>query len=420
MKVNHKKLAIVFLYTLLYVLSFIITEDYLNKSDRTENNSELTDKQVSSMANKEKFKLGNEVLFEKYSALIEGKKIGLITNQTGVNSKGESIIDILYNYKSSKLVALYAPEHGIDGKAKAGLPVKTYTHPKYNIPVYSLYGDTRRPTKDMLKNINLLIYDMQDIGVRTYTYISTLNYCMAEAAKYNIPIMVLDRPNPLGGMLVEGPVLEDSFKSFVGVDNLPMIHGMTIGELAKFFNRNLGSNLKVIPMEGYNRSMIYEDTGLKWVQSSPNIPDIKSVFLYCATGLGEGTGITQKEFFSFIGGENIKSKVLADKLNSANLKGVYFVPMNINNTEGVRVQIINYEEFKPFEAGISILYYAKKISDFKIPKSGKDIVMFDKIMGTDKIGEFLEKGYDPSYIEDYFKEGLDNFKRQREQYLIYK
>ncbi|MDP3488205.1 MAG: DUF1343 domain-containing protein, partial [Bacillota bacterium] len=240
---------------------------------------------------KPSFRLGNEVLLDKHRHLIDGKRIGLVTNQSGVNSKGASLIDILANDKGLMLTALYGPEHGIDGKAAAGIYVESYTHPVLNIPVYSLYGSTRKPTPAMLSNIDVLLFDIQDIGARTYTYISSMNYAMIAAKENNKPIIVLDRPNPLGGIIVEGPVLEDGFMTFVGVDNLPMAHGMTIGELAFYFNRLIGTDLTVITMEGYSRDMIYQDTGLPWVATSPNIPDIESVFGYMATGLGEGTGI---------------------------------------------------------------------------------------------------------------------------------
>jgi uncharacterized protein YbbC (DUF1343 family) len=207
-----------------------------------------------------RIKLGNEMLMSKYHYLIEGKRVGLVTNQSGVNSRGESIINILANDKTTSLVALYAPEHGLDGTARAGEHLESYPHPQLGIPVYSLYGSTRMPTEEMLRDIDVLLFDVQDIGARTYTYMSTLNYCMVAAEKYGKPVIVLDRPNPLGGVIVDGPVLEEPYKTFVGVDTLPMAHGMTAGELAYFFNRNIGAELFVVPMEGYKRTMVFQDT----------------------------------------------------------------------------------------------------------------------------------------------------------------
>lgn len=366
-----------------------------------------------------KIKLGNEVLLEKYRYLIEGKRIGLITNQTGVNSKGESLIDILAKEPKTKLVALYAPEHGLDGTAKAGEYVKSYTHEKLGIPVYSLYGATRMPTQDMLAGVDLLIFDIQDIGSRTYTYISTLNYAMIAAQKYGKPILVLDRPNPVGGTIVEGPVLEDKFKSFVGVDNLPMAHGMTIGELALYFNRNIGAQVTVVPMEGYTRKMIWQDTGLPWVPTSPNIPDIQSVFGYMATGLGEGTGIFQGDKFKWIGGQGIDAQKYAQLLNQAGLPGVKFIPEKRGSAGGVRLEITDYHTFNPAKTGFYALGYARQLTGFSVPKSTQTIVMFDKIMGTDKIGRYLEQNLPPEQIVANYSKDLEAFKKVRQKYLIY-
>ncbi|SDG94843.1 DUF1343 domain-containing protein [Aneurinibacillus thermoaerophilus] len=373
----------------------------------------------SGEARRSDFKLGNEVFLEKYAYLINGKRVGLVTNQTGVNSQGKSTISVLAEYPHATLTALYGPEHGIDGKAKAGAYVESSMHPTLKIPIYSLYGKTRMPTAKMLENIDVLVFDIQDIGARSYTYISTLNYCMKAAKQNNKTIVVLDRPNPLGGTIVEGPVLEDKYKSFVGVDNLPMTHGMTIGELALFFNRNIGADLHVVPMEGYTRDMIFQDTGLRWVQSSPLIPDLQSVFGYAATGLGEGTGIFQADAFKWIGGKGIDSKKYAALLNKAGLPGVTFIPEKRGSAGGVRLKITNYHAFNPAKTGIYALAYAHSLNKFKVPKSGKTIVMFDKIMGTDKIGKYLSQGLSPQQIEANYAPQLNKFKQERKQYLIY-
>ena len=319
-----------------------------------------------------------------------------------------------------KLVALYGPEHGIDGNAKAGDYVESYVDKRLNIPVYSLYGDTRMPTKDMLSNVDVLVFDIQDIGARSYTYMSTLNYCMKAAAKYNKEIVVLDRPNPLGGEVFDGPVLEDKYKTFVGVDNVPMTHGMTAGELAQFFNRNIGAKLTVVPMEGYKRNMTFQDTGLKWVQSSPYIPSIESVFCYSATGLGEGTTVYQDDCFTWVGGKGINSSKFADLLNGAGLSGVSFSPNSRNGFGGVKLQITDYHTFNPARTGVYVLAYAHSLNNFNVPKSEDTTNMFDKIMGTNKIGEYLEQGDTPQQIEAEYKSGLDAFKAEREKYLIYR
>lgn len=367
----------------------------------------------------ETFKLGNEVLLTKYRHLLDGKKVGLVTNQTGLNSKGESTIDVLARQSTFQLTALYGPEHGIDGQAAAGAYVASYVHPQLGIPVYSLYGATRMPTAEMLQNIDVLLYDIQDIGARTYTYISTLNYCMKAAQQSNKTVIVLDRPNPLGGLTVDGMVLEEGYETFVGVDNLPTAHGMTIGELALFFNREIGADVIVIPMEGYSREMIWQDTGLTWVPTSPNVPDIDSVFGYMSTGLGEGTGIFQSDKFKWIGGKGINAEAYAKLLNEAGLPGVTFIPEYKGSAGGVKLSIQDYRTFNPAKTGIYALAYARSLNHFKVPKSGKTMVMFDKIMGTNKIGQWLEQGLTPQQIEANYLPELNRFKAEREKYLIY-
>lgn len=364
------------------------------------------------------FKLGNEVLMDKMRHLVRNKKVGLVTNQSGVNSLGISTIELLHEAEDIELVALYGPEHGIDGTAKAGAYVKSYIHPELGIPVHSLYGATRMPTEDMLKGIDILLYDIQDIGARSYTYISTLNYCMQAAAKYNLPVVVLDRPNPLGGMIVDGPMMEERFISFVGVDILPMAHGMTVGELARYFNRKINANLIVVPMEGYNRQMIFQDTGLAWVLTSPNIPDITSVFGYMATGLGENTGVFQADQFKWIGGKGLNEVQYAALLNSAGLAGIEFIPERRGDAGGVRLKIVDYHSFNPARTGIYALTYAFSLGDFNLPKSHGTIVMFDKIMGTAKMGEYLEQGLAPQEIEQLFASGIESFKTTRQVYLL--
>jgi len=364
-------------------------------------------------------KLGNEVLLESYFHLIEGKNVGLVTNQTGVDSRGVSIIDILAATEGTKLAALYGPEHGIDGTGRGGAWVMSYVHPKFDIPVYSLYGNTRMPTLAMLQGIDVLLFDIQDIGARTYTYMSTLQYCLVAAKKYNKPLIVLDRPNPLGGMIVEGPVLEDPFKSFMGVDNLPMAHGMTAGELALFFNRHIWADLTVVPMESYHRMMVFLDTGLPFVQTSPNIPDISSLYGYMVTGMGDRTGVFQAEKFNWVGGKGLDAVRFAELLNGAGLPGVLFTPEVRGKAGGVRLEIRDPYRFNPAKTGIYALAYAFMLGDFKVPKSTPDkIVMFDKIMGTDKIGRYLEEGLTPQQIVANYTPMLQRFKQEREHYLL--
>lgn len=223
-----------------------------------------------------KVELGVDVFFKDgiYKEL-KGKRVGLVTNHTGVNSQLQSTIDLFQNNAPGvKLVALFAPEHGINGQAYAWERVEDKKSAP-GIPIYSLHGDTRRPTAKMLDGIDVLVYDIQDIGCRSYTYTTTLFYVMEEAAKRNIPVIVLDRPNPINGVIVDCPMLEEKWRSFIGYINVPYCHGMTIGELARFFNEKyeIGCKLKVVLMKGWKRSMSYKDTGLQWVPTSPHIPE---------------------------------------------------------------------------------------------------------------------------------------------------
>lgn len=368
-----------------------------------------------------KIVLGNERLIEEYSNLIDGKNLGLITNQTGLDSKNVRTVDKLYAYDKAKLLAIYSPEHGLDGKHPAGKYVESYIDEDLNLPVYSLYGKTRQPSPNMLAGIDVLIFDIQDIGSRTYTYISTLNYAMKAAKEARISILVLDRPNPLGGEIVEGFVLKDEYKTFVGVDELPMAHGMTVGELAKFFNRKIGADLTVIEMQGYKRSMIWKDTGLPFAQTSPNIPNLESAFNYMAAGIGDGTGLGQGDKFTWVGAKGLDSNDFARILNSYDLPGINFVGENKKDRGGVRLQITDYHTYNPQKTGTYILATANLLGAINIPEEvdGK-VPMFEKIHGGKMMGQVLKDKLRPEEIVDLYQKDLRDFMVEREKYLIYK
>ena len=364
--------------------------------------------------------LGNERLLTEYAHLIDGKRVGIITNHTGVNSKLVKTADVLKAYPKITLTAVYSPEHGLDGTAEAGKYVESYTDSKLNLPVYSLYGKTRKPSPEMLKNVDVLVFDMQDIGSRTYTYMSTLNYCMIAAKENNKTLIVLDRPNPVGGLNVEGYVLEDKYKTFVGVDNMPMAHGMTAAELAKFFNRNIGCSLEIVPMKNYTRAMVWQDTGLTFVQTSPNIPNIESAFAYMATGIGDGTGIGQGDKFTWAGGKGFNSSSLANALNAYKLPGIVFVPEDKGDKGGVKLQVTDYHTFNPAKTGIYILATANQQKKLTVPVEKNGVIpMFEKNMGGSRFGSDLLNNRTPEQIVNNYANELENFKKIRQQYLIY-
>jgi uncharacterized protein YbbC (DUF1343 family) len=259
-----------------------------------------------------------------------GRRVGIITNQTGVTSKLESMVDAIRRNPSIHFSAIYAPEHGFRGDRTAGSYVPSYVDETTGLPVYSLYGPTRHPSEAMLHEVDVLLFDIQDVGSRAYTFISTMAYAMQSAAAQGKEFWVLDRPNPVGGALVEGPVLEPSQESFIGLYPIAMRHGMTVGELAQLYNEhfNIGAKLRVIAMQQYRRTMIWPDTGLQWVPSSPNIPTWQTTFPYLCTGLIDNAGVnggvgTTKPFF-YAGGPELDGDALANHLNARNLPGVYF------------------------------------------------------------------------------------------------
>ena len=253
---------------------------------------------------------GADILISDSLNLIKGKGIGIVTNHTAVLSNGTHLVDSLFNIKNINIVALFGPEHGIRGDAPDGLTITDGKDSKTGIPVYSLYGKIRKPTKEMLKGVDVLIFDIQDIGARFYTFISTMYYTLEAAAENNIPVIILDRPNPIGGLKVSGNIREEEFKSFVGIAPIPIMHGMTVGELAILFNEqhylenNLHANLTVIKIKNWQREQLFNQTGLKWINPSPNMINLDEAMIYPGLCLLEGTNIsegrgTQKPFLTF-------------------------------------------------------------------------------------------------------------------------
>ena len=345
-----------------------------------------------------------------------GKNLGVITNQTAISKDGSLTIDRLLKEPSLKVKAIFAPEHGFFGNYHAAESIKKDIY--RGITVYSLHGKTRRPTKEMLKNIDVLIYDIQDIGVRSYTYISTLFYCLEEAAKLGIEVAVLDRPNPMGGSLVDGPMLEEKFRSFIGYVNIPYCHGMTVCELALYFNKEygIGCKLSSFLMNNWKRDSIFADTHLLWVPTSPNIPESDTPFYCATTGLiGElgivNIGIGTSFPFKVIGAPWIDAIKFSHTLNSQGLKGVIFTPFyftpkfgSLKDTlcSGVKIHITDHLSYKPIKTANMILGILKSLYPIHLQKKiaalkESNISLFNKAYGSDKYLSILSNEAFPAY-----------------------
>lgn len=379
---------------------------------------------------------------EKYNELLKGKKIGLVTNQTGVSSSLESSIDVIKKNASSKgytLVALFAPEHGINGMAYAEVSIKE-ARDSDNLPIYSLHGETRRPTEEMLKNITLLVYDIQDIGSRSYTYASTLFYAMEEAAKRNIPVVVLDRPNPINGVTVDGLMLDPQWRSFIGYINVPYCHGMTIGELARYFNGEyeIGCKLEVVAMEGWQRRMTFQETGLPWIPTSPYIPEATTPFFYPMTGiLGElqlvniGIGYTMP--FKIVGAPWINAKQFAASLNEQKFSGVWFSPIYFSpvygryakeQCEGVQIIVTDPLLFKPVSTQYLIIGILKSLYPEKfqlaIAAAKKRKATLCKLNGIEEAYRILvEERHIAWKLCSLHMSERSQFMQKRKKYLLY-
>ena len=384
-------------------------------------------------------KLGIDVLRERNFDVLQGKRVGLITNPTGVDRFLKSTVDILFEAENVTLVALYGPEHGVRGDVRAGAKISDDKDPITGVPVYSLYGSTRRPNKEMLKGIDVLVYDIQDIGCRSYTYISTMGLAMEACAEYGIEFVVLDRPNPLGGEKVEGCLTEDGNISFVSQFKIPYVYGLTCGELAMMLNKEgmlEGTcNLTVVPMEGWERSMNFSQTGLQWILTSPHVPEAVSSHFYVTTGiLGElsvvsiGVGYTLP--FQLVATDSIQAEVLANRLNAMNLAGVHFRPIYIKpyysvgkemDYQGVQIHITDYNKVALSDIQFYIMqeiYDMNPKYDFFKLAPGR-IRMWNQVCGADYIYNEFSKGYRFKHIKEYWYKDNDPFKKLSAKYYLY-
>ncbi len=386
----------------------------------------------------QKVELGVDRFFtEKEYENYLSKKIGLITNHTGMNSQFVQTYDLIC---PGSLKAIFCPEHGLMGTFHAA---EMIGHGEKNgTSVFSLHGETRKPTPKMLEGIDLLIYDIQEIGSRSYTYASTLFYAMEAAKEKNIPVIVLDRPNPLGGDLVDGPMLGHELRSFLGYINVPYCHGMTIGELAKFFNEEykIGCDLIVVPMKGWERRMTYMETGLTWLPTSPYIPEPDTPFYYASTGILGGLelvniGIGYTLPFKVVGAPWINAEEFAKKLNEQKLPGVRFVPFSFRpfygpfkgkECHGVKIVINDFHEYKPLSVQYLLLGMLKTLYPKEVNKKLKElshekISLFAKLNGNEDFFRWLrEEKYVAWKLILYQKDERKEFLAKREKYLLYK
>ena len=390
-----------------------------------------------------KVKTGLEVLIDQNFAQLKGKQVGLITNPTGVNRNLQSTVDLFFHSNEFNLIALYGPEHGVRGNYTAGASVANFKDPETGLTVYSIYGKNRKPSPEMLKGIDVLVYDIQDIGSRSYTYISSLGLAMEAAAENNIEFVVLDRPNPLGGEKMEGCLTEPKFTSFVSQYPIPYVHGLTVGELAIYLNEEgllankVKCKLKIIPMKGWKRKMNFEDTKLPWVLSSPHIPHSSSPYFYPISGiLGElsvmsiGVGYTLP--FQLFAAEWINADSLTQSMNNLHLPGILFRPIHFTPyysvskdkaIHGVEVYITDFKQAELSLVQFWVLQECYKIWPNKnvfdlCDRSRLD--MFDKVCGTDKIRVEFSKYFTVESILPIWNKDISAFRQKVKKYLIYR
>jgi len=369
---------------------------------------------------------GADMYASRNSTPLHGKRIGLITNQTGVDFSGQPTSRFFFT-NDGKLVALFSPEHGLQGRADA--PVENSTDPATGVPVYSLYGATRRPTDAMLKGIDVLIFDIQDAGVRFYTYVTTMAYCMEAAAKHHITFIVFDRPNPLGGEVVEGPMLDPGRTSFTGYFPMPVRYGMTMGELARMFNteNKIGADLRVMSMRGWRRQETYDQTGLRWIPPSPNLPTVNGAFLYPgveilqAGGVSVGRGTDSP--FEILGAPWIHASDLAANLTQRKIPGVSFAATSFTPAhdlyagmpcQGVTIRVTDRDAFRSMRMGLELADALHRLypEQFHLEK-------IIELLGSQSTLDRLERGDAPAEIIAGWVTDLDSFRAMRAKYLLY-
>jgi uncharacterized protein YbbC (DUF1343 family) len=377
---------------------------------------------------------GVDVLLYNPKKYLGENNTGLITNQTGVTRLLQSTLDALHKHGDVKLRAVFGPEHGARGDIQDALEVSSHIDSYTGLPVYSLYGEHRAPNIEMLDGIDQLVFDIQDCGSRYYTYLSTLTLCMESAAQHGLSVVVLDRPNPINGVSIEGNILEKGFKSFVGLHHIPNRHGMTIGELSSFINKQIKCDLTIVPMQGWFRDNWFDDTGLPWVQPSPNLPSLDTATVYPGTCLFEGVNTSEgrgtTKPFEYLGSPLIDGKKWADVMNLLDLPGVlfrncYFTPTfwryKNERCSGIQIHVTKRELFKPVETGLHLLSTLIDIHpNFQFNDSSYDTRLhFDLLAGTDKLRKQLENREPVENIIETWENKKEKYLDERENHLLY-
>ncbi|HQD36878.1 MAG TPA: DUF1343 domain-containing protein [Thermodesulfovibrio thiophilus] len=384
---------------------------------------------------------GIDVFEKNLPKKFHGLKAGLLIHPASVNKKIINTKEILLHSKKIKIAAFFGPQHGIWGNTQDNMiEWEGFVDSSTGLPVYSLYGRTRKPLPEMLKNIDIFIVDLQDIGARYYTFIWTMALCLEACEENGIPIIVLDRVNPIGGHITEGPVLKKEFSSFVGLHPLPVRHALTIGEIAHYFKDNFypALDLTVLHLKGWNRNTWFDQTGLPWVMPSPNIPTLETATVYpgmClleGTILSEGRGTTRP--FEISGAPFIKPEKLVNRLNDFKLQGVYFRPLYFTPAfnkfsgqlcGGVQIHILDREKFKPFKTAVSILLSVKElypeINLWRNPpyEYETEKLPFDILAGSDRLRKDIDEGKTIKEMEEWWRDELSEFEKIRKNYLIY-
>jgi uncharacterized protein YbbC (DUF1343 family) len=375
---------------------------------------------------------GLEVLLQEQKSLIEGKRVGLVTNHTGVDRQLHHAIDLIAKAPGVRLTAIFAPEHGIRGTVQAGGKIADTTDERTGVPVYSLYGETRRPTTEMLKNVDVLVFDIQDAGARFYTYISTMGECMEAAADHALPFIVLDRPNPLADTAVEGRMLDLArFKSFVGAYPIPIRYGLTIGELAGFVKDGLKKDVRliVVKMKNYRRSLWYDETGLPWISPSPNLPSPASVTVYPGMCLFEGTNLSEgrgtMQPFEMIGAPWLDAYKLVEDLTALKLAGVLFRPVSFTPAsskhqgqlcQGIQVHVTDRQRLRSVKVALHILSVIRKNHPAQFQWRESSI---DRLSGSDELRLSMDRGLSVDQILAFWEADLKKFDGMRKKYFLY-